>query len=420
VNPRFRPQNTKIISRVRLFSQAHIGDLTIISILCAAAGIAVFLTARSIDPGMYDLGRRNFWFDADVSRVFQNMTDRLSYHYRSEVHPIFSLLTFVPVFFIRMTVAADPLVAAQLFLGILAAIWMGTLFILLRILGCRKPDATVFALLAASSSAAVFWFVIPETYVCGSLSILLSLVIAALSERRPVRERWHIMASALTLSFTVTNWIAGITSTFVSNKWRRSFQITANALCLVVVLWTVQKYIFPTTGFFLGHTEEQVYALRTLEARLEALESMLLSTVVMPAIRISEGAFEDTMSVQYLYSPFGSLPGSIAACVWSALLVLGIWNLLVMREHVRVRIVLWVSLLGQVALHMQYGRETFLAAMHFLPVLVMVAALSTRTRLRPVVLVLAGLLVLTAAVNNFDQFNLAMEFVQKYQSAAAP
>jgi hypothetical protein len=44
VNPRFRLQITKITSRDRLFSQAHIGDLTIISILCAAAGIATFLS----------------------------------------------------------------------------------------------------------------------------------------------------------------------------------------------------------------------------------------------------------------------------------------------------------------------------------------------------------------------------------------
>jgi hypothetical protein len=50
------------------------------------------------------------------------------------------------------------------------------------------------------------------------------------------------------------------------------------------------------------------------------------------------------------------------------------------------------GLAGQFALHAVYGIETFLYALHFQPLLVLLVAYGTRTRLRP--LLLAACLVL--------------------------
>ena len=68
---------------------------------------------------------------------------------------------------------------------------------------------------------------------------------------------------------------------------------------------------------------------------------------------------------------------------------------------------LGLTLLGQLGLHLLYGEETFLYALHFAPLLVVFAACSTLTRMRLVGLVLAGALVISAGVNNAMQFRTA-------------
>jgi len=47
------------------------------------------------------------------------------------------------------------------------------------------------------------------------------------------------------------------------------------------------------------------------------------------------------------------------------------------RKHLRLRVVLGLTILGQLALHTVYGNETFLYTLNFLPLLVVLAALST-------------------------------------------
>ncbi|MBD2251307.1 hypothetical protein [Nostoc parmelioides] len=81
-----------------------------------------------------------------------------------------------------------------------------------------------------------------------------------------------------------------------------------------------------------------------------------------------------------------------------------------MKKHLKFRIVLGLTILGQLALHSVYGDETFLFSLHFAPLLVVLAALSTLTRARPLALVLAGMLVLIVSVNNGLQFSKVVGF----------
>ena len=71
-----------------------------------------------------------------------------------------------------------------------------------------------------------------------------------------------------------------------------------------------------------------------------------------------------------------------------------------------------MTLLGQLVLHMLFGWETFLFSIHFVPLLVVVAALSTLTRARVVALSLAGAVTVFAGINNFIQFGKATAFVR--------
>jgi hypothetical protein len=126
--------------------------------------------------------------------------------------------------------------------------------------------------------------------------------------------------------------------------------------------------------------------------------------MVMPEIRVIEDNtvvdIRHRLSVQT--SPVGStgLRGVAAASLWIALLGLGVWALFALQDHARVRMALGVTVLGQIALHLIYGEETFLYSMHYMPLLVAIACLSTLTRARPLALTLAVCCVALTAVNN--------------------
>ena len=104
----------------------------------------------------------------------------------------------------------------------------------------------------------------------------------------------------------------------------------------------------------------------------------------------------------------GSLYGAAASWVWTALLGFGFWGFIFSRDNRRLRLVLAISLLGQFSLHLLYGQETFLYSLHFVPLLVVLAAFSTMTRARLLALTLTGILVVLAVINNFQQFDKAI------------
>src|SRR5207237_7945406 len=77
-------------------------------------------------------------------------------------------------------------------------------------------------------------------------------------------------------------------------------------------------------------------------------------------------------------------------------------------------IVFGLDLVSQLILHVVYGSETFLYSLHFAPLLVVLAALSTLTQARPLALVLASILIVSTGYNNGLQFNKAREHVNLY------
>jgi len=71
-------------------------DVVIVITLAAAAGFASYRSAQLIDPAIYSLFDQ--WFESDTKRIVQNMSDSSSNHYRTKVHPLFSLAAFPPVY----------------------------------------------------------------------------------------------------------------------------------------------------------------------------------------------------------------------------------------------------------------------------------------------------------------------------------
>ncbi len=388
-------------------------DILIIFALVTFGGVASYFGAQLIDPVIVKL--YDVWFGSDTGRIFDSMTIATNLS-RLSVHPLFALIAFPPVKLLEKILHLNPILSVRIVIASVAAFWLGTLFVTLRLLGCQRLDAILFSLLGAASAAAIFWFTVPETYSFGSLSILLALCFAALTENRLFSSLWYVAVSALTLSITITNWMFGILVTSVNHRWKQSLQITLNTLAVVTLLWGVQKYKLTGAVFFLGERGEEKYTkvFNSAGDYLTVIKSFFSNTIVMPAIHLTESselAEWPNMTPQAADPGSGSIWGFIAVGLWMALLGLGVWGYLSTKKHTKFRLVLGFSLLGQLLLHLVYGiNETFLYSLHFAPLLIILAAFSTLTRGRLLALVLAGMLVISAGINNVLLFSQATEY----------
>jgi hypothetical protein len=368
------------------------------------------------------LSTYDVWFESDLARIYDNMADRWSDHYRTKVHPAFSLLTHPVIFGLKHVGGLDAATSIRTFNAAIAGVWLAVLFVLLRIIGCRPFDAALFAMVAASTAASCFWLLVPETYPLGSLSIISALLLTALAERRLSSEWPFVVVSALTLSFTVTNWMAGLAATFAHFPWRRSLQISVNAFCLVILLWAVQKYLFPSAQFFLGDREETKYALDPEAGGLfNVARSFFVHSAIMPAFRVAhEPGWQVTadhlvawpkLMTQDAALGSGSRVAWLMTVLWLTLIGFGALGFLMMRTYPCFRFALGTVLLGQLLLHSIYGNETFLYSLHFVPLLVIVAALNTLTAARPLALMMAAILLIGMAFNNGWQLTMAVQVV---------
>jgi hypothetical protein len=358
-------------------------------------------------PILQDLRADDVWFEADIRRVSENMTARFSDHYRSQVHPVFSLLTLGMTQFFRRLFNVDNFSAVRLTLATAAAMWMGLFFLFLRTIQCRKFDSIVFSAVAAVSSAAMFWAAVPESYVFGSATIVIVLAVTALSERRDIAPWADVAVAAAALSMLVTNFMFALVSLAARHRLKAAVQFAANALVVVVVLWAAQKLIAPSSHFFLGDREK----LPHVDA-LSVPRVFFIHTLVMPDILSAPNEHSwlwPKLSVQHSAAWSLTRSGAIAVLAWLILLAAGAWAMVTLKSLKRFRLVLAVVIAGQLALHSIYGPESFLYTLNWLPLLVTVAAMSTLTRLRWISLSAAAVFIVSAAHHNYRELAFAFD-----------
>jgi hypothetical protein len=234
-------------------------DLVIAVALAVLAAVIAHRLSADIPLQAYQsTSNSDRWFDGDLGRVMLAMADpgEPAATDRSSVHPLFILLVNPPVAVLRW-LGWEHLHAARVGVAGMAGLWLATLYGVLRLVGLRWPDAILFALVGGTSAAAAFWLTVPETYALGSFTILVPLGLVALSRYRSVPEWASVVASAGSLSITTTNWMAGWAAAAVSYPWRRAFLVTAKALAVVMLVWGVQKLVYPGVDFFIGEGVER-------------------------------------------------------------------------------------------------------------------------------------------------------------------
>ena len=408
----FRVQSIRH-SFVEWLSQHRI-DSSITSLLAITFAVITYLNAQQIpDPILTDFYAQDVWFGSDIPTVFGNITSLQSDYGRNNKHPLFPLLVFPLVYGLGKVFHLEPVTAARLVIALVGAVWIGSLYVLFRLMRCPRLDATVFSLLGGVSAAAAFWFVVPESFSFGSLSILLSLILVALAQHRKLDPVWYVLVGAFSLSITLTNWMAGLLATIVNHRWKKALQITLMTFLVVNVLWVLQRSIFRNSGYpfslktFVG--EKKFMTAPESNGVLSAVSSFVYQTIVMPTIQLQDSVIRPDwvkLTTNTLAPGSGGFWGMVAVFAWTALLILGVWSFFTTKQQPRLRIVLGLTILGQLLIHSVYGRqETFIYSLHFAPLLLTVVAFSSLTRLRWVSLGLAGLLVISAGVNNRSQFN---------------
>lgn len=386
---------------------------TTIALLLGAIAFAVTCAGFTlVSPAILEVSTWDYWFESDVPGVYKSMIDRWGDdHWRTSHHPLFSIITFTPVFLLRLAgMGAGPAVAVVL-AGI-TGLWTVAYFRFLWAAGLDLSRATVYTVLAGVTAAALFWFPVPEMYGLGALTMTLALLIVAVADRgERVSFPACVVVSALVLGASTSNWPVALLMLIVVLPRLRALGAAVLSFGLVYAGWRIQKEFFPGAAPFIqvGGMETNYLFSPLAYGPLAKTASFFFHSVVLPA---PVEAFGSRLSVQTLAPGAGSLVSMVGVVLWAALLtVAGIG--LFSRRPSRTLVVLGLAIGGQFALHVAFGIETFLYSLHFAPFLIAFAAIAAPVRMTRVTTVLAILLVLVAGWGNVRQYLGAADRIQR-------
>jgi hypothetical protein len=206
--------------------------------------------------------------------------------------------------------------------------------------------------------------------------------------------------------------MSGLFASFVNLSIWKALRVSILVLLIVTLGWYIQKQIFPTSLFFLQDNSELNY-LVTEESGgpLRVLISFFSTSIVMPDIelvgKINRPDWQ-ILTVQHSFPWSGGVLATAAAACWLLLLGIGIKNLFWGNApSPRIRLIIGLTLAGQLALHLLYGEETFLYSLHYLPLLIATAALAAIGQFRKISLILALIVLCGGGINNLVKFREA-------------
>ncbi len=397
-------------------------DILIVVGLAISIAISTYIGASKLPSSLLtDLYAQDVWFGSDIPTVFGNITSLNSDFGRNNKHPLFPILVFPFVLIVGKLFHLDPLASVRVISVGIAILWICALYALFRLMGCYRLDATLLSVLGATSSAAVFFLVVPESFSLGSLTIILGLAFIAVTQYRPVTDAWYIAINIITVSITITNSMLGIFATLLNNRWGKAFKIFGVSLLLATGIWILQRLAFSNSGFpfqpgtFIG---EKKFISTPSGGIFAFLSAFFYQTMVMPATQFADLPIRPDwvkLDVNILAPASGSAWGIMAIVSWTALLLFGLWGFFTVKQNKKLRILLGLTLVVQLAMHSIYGvEETFIYSLHFLPLLLTLVAFSLFTRLRLVSLALVAILIVSAGINNRIQFSAIASTLWNY------
>lgn len=415
INFNFAPPLANFIRQYRI-------DVLIIVGLAIAIAIATYIGTYKIPAPIFtDFYAQDVWFGSDIPTVFGNITSLNSDFGRNNKHPLFPLLVFPFVFVIGKILHLDPLASARIFAVAVSTIWVAAIYSLFRIMGCYRLDATLLSVLGGTSAAAIFFLVVPESFPLGSLTIILGLALVAFTQYRQLTSAWYVAINVITVSITITNSMVGILTTLVNHRLNKAIKLLMVSLFVATGLWILQRIVFTNSGFpfqpgtFIG---EKKFISTPSGGIFAVLSAFFYQTMVMPATQFVDFPLRPDwvkLDANILAPTSGSVWGNAAIFSWTALLILGLWAFFTVKQQNKLRLVLGLTLVAQLAMHSIYGvEETFIYSLHFLPLLLTLVAFSLLSRLRFLGLILVTILIVSAGMNNRSQFSAITSTLWNY------
>lgn len=351
----------------------------VVGSLIGAAFVALSLYLFGLFDPLKLLPAFDIWFEADVPRVVEALQVRDSeYHLRTSVHPLIALMFSTPMLVVRgLGIGVPEMAAAHVALGAFA---LGLVtYLALRAVRLQRIDAVLLAAALPSTAGGIYWMAVPETYAWGAVSLLVPLIWA--TRARGSHDRWSgPLQSAFSLSVTVTNWIAGLAAALVALPLRKAIWVSLLGFLIIAALTPIQSAIYPKAGRFLNFKQEIIFTVadgrKAKPMVVERLVGMTAHSLVAPQTSILEqpeplAPFKLSKTTRSVIS--GPLQGA-ALAGWVLLLGLGLASARKGLVAAQVVAIVGLVLAGFAALHLVYGEDVFLYALHFAPMYLMVAA----------------------------------------------
>ena len=387
----------------------------------ALAAVWAFTMGGQIGPWINDYRYLDLWFQGDSPRAFANMTNLLNNPWsRDDLHPLFRVVTYPLTAAVAWIFALSLEQAVRVVVSGVAGLWAASFYGLLRLMRLPRLEAMIFSFVLLTSAAFVFWSGLPETFLFGSLSLIMSMALLAAAEWRRTSPGLYVLNNLLTVGFVPTSALAGVATTFLRYSFKKALGVLAVSAAALFAFWHVHKAFFPV-----DRASSQDFFLDQAVGPLQILTSLFLHTLVMPEIKlITSSNFTPDylwrMTTQFSDPGSGGLLSLVAVVAWVGLMLLGIWSVITLRASLKLRLLLAIVGLGFLGAHLMFGDETFLYSLQFAPLLVMLAAFSALGPLRRWSLALAVVFVLSAGIHNLSQFQHASEFVRGHQSSKHP
>jgi hypothetical protein len=357
------------------------------------------------------------WFQSDGWRVYDDMVDWAANHHRANIRPLFSLISIPVTALISKLSGVRGIDAIWIFNAACMSVWAGGLYLTVRTLGAATVPALLAGALGAASASAMYWFIVPETYALSSMCLVLLLLLAAVEVRRPQGRLVWIASGTLVACTLASNILAVFVLSFCMKPRKEALQISAAVIALFVAALFAQRVILPTGATVRpGNVEgESGFVLHPDSGGPACIAAAVwISPLIAPGAR-TVGEAEATghrVSVQCMQPASGPLRLA-AAALWLGVFAWGVAALFRRRDDSGRLRRFTCGVLGALALnsllHMVYGEETFLYALHFTPyLLVLASGIFLLPRYRRLPQVLAGVLLCLFAVLNFQQLHTVL------------
>lgn len=356
----------------------------------------------------------NIWFGADINRVFSNIANYDSINLRrAHLHPIFSLLIFPIVQFLKFF-GISSLGAAYFLVSLSGALVSSLIYITLRYQAIPILSCLLGSFVFLCSGAFIFWWSVIETFPIGAATI--SIVFVMLSMK--IRTKWiWILGTALTLSMTITNWIVGILGAAFTFNRIKAIKILSIGFISVLLLYIVQSFVFmdskpsdPRAEF----VAESVYlqgpkSTSELPQYFRKYTYRTIDFLTSPAV-----VRKSKKNVNIKRSNFElDLLRLVSISCWLLLFFVGLRKVLRSAQKNIFTKVLLSFVLFQFLLHLFYGDHPFLYSAHYFPALIIIASYSLYGKHEKVFQLVAAFFCVTALYSNVGNFNHAMFLLQK-------